>query len=172
LIEMITTNLEFLIWLVTSQSPRVIMEIMKIQNRIQWLVLAQTKFLSIMQILTIILATLTLCVRDKSGRRCCRPHEGRIKGLLNSLVYKIFPKVLLIWQIKHPHKWIRRHFSSCLSMNVDIRCVRLPLLSQILQPLYPLVCHVLQTRLRQLSQLPDVGLTRSPQEDFGWLLAP
>jgi hypothetical protein len=24
---------------------------------------------------------------------------------LNSLVYK----VLLIWHIKHPHKWIRRH---------------------------------------------------------------
>jgi hypothetical protein len=46
---------------------------------------------------------------DKSGRRCCGPQEGRIKGLLNSLVYK----VLLIWHIKHPHKWIRRHFSSC-----------------------------------------------------------
>ena len=44
-------------------------------------------------------------IRDKSGRRCCRPQEGRIKGLLNSLVYK----VLLIWHIKHPHKWIRRH---------------------------------------------------------------
>jgi hypothetical protein len=37
--------------------------IMKIQTRIQWLVLAQTKFLQIMQILTIILATLTLCVK-------------------------------------------------------------------------------------------------------------
>ena len=30
---------------------------------------------------------------DKSGsRRCCRPQEGRIKGFLNSLFYKIFPK--------------------------------------------------------------------------------
>jgi hypothetical protein len=60
-----------------------------------------------------------------SGRCCCRPQEGRIKGLLNSLVYKIFPKVLLIWHIKHSHKWIRRHFSSCLSIKVDIRCVNI-----------------------------------------------
>jgi hypothetical protein len=29
------------------------------------------------------------------------------------------------WHIKHPHKWIRRHFSSCLSIKVDIRFVNI-----------------------------------------------
>ena len=37
------TSPSFQFWLVTS--PRVIMGIMKIQTRVQWLVLAQTKFL-------------------------------------------------------------------------------------------------------------------------------